>query len=146
MGDFTVREAVWAEDQATIRRIRECVFVLEQSVPEDIEWDGQDSGCVHVLAESSNRDAIGTGRLQGSGKIGRMAVLRPWRGAGVGAALLARLLEAAAERGIDEVYLHAQSQVVGFYARFGFEAEGDEFMEADIPHRLMRRRTTVDYR
>lgn len=143
---FIVREADWQTDRDLIRAVREQVFVVEQSVPVDIEWDGLDDRCVHVLAESPNRDVIGTGRLHGSGKIGRMAVLRPWRGIGVGSALLARLVEAAAGRGIDEVYLHAQSRVVGFYARFGFEVEGAEFIEADIPHRLMRRGLRLDFK
>jgi predicted GNAT family N-acyltransferase len=73
-----------------------------------------------------------------------MAVLRPWRGIGVGSAILRALIVAASELGIDEVYLHAQNRAVPFYDRFGFEAEGDEFMEAGIPHRLMRRRARMD--
>ena len=141
---FRVRSAIWREDREVIRRIRLQVFILEQSVPEEIEWDGRDAACHHVLAESSNRDAVGTARLQGSGKIGRMAVVRPWRGQGVGSAMLASLLEAARQRGIDEVFLHAQTPVLGFYEQAGFRAEGEEFMEAGIPHRLMRRRTGID--
>lgn len=141
---FSIRPADWDKDRESIRLVRQAVFVIEQSVPADLEWDGQDEECLHVLAESSNRDVIGTGRLQPSGKIGRMAVLRPWRGIGVGSAILRALIEAASEFGIDEVYLHAQNRAVRFYDRFGFEPEGDEFMEAGIPHRLMRRRARVD--
>ncbi|KPK58467.1 MAG: GNAT family N-acetyltransferase [Gammaproteobacteria bacterium] len=141
---FSIRRADWDKDRDVIRRVRQAVFVVEQSVPADLEWDGQDEACLHVLAESSNRDVIGTGRLQPSGKIGRMAVLRPWRGIGVGSAILRALIVAASELGIDEVYLHAQNRAVPFYDRFGFEAEGDEFMEAGIPHRLMRRRARMD--
>ncbi len=141
---FSIRPADWDKDREDIRRVRQAVFVVEQSVPAELEWDGQDEECLHVLAESSNRDVIGTGRLQPSGKIGRMAVLRPWRGIGVGSALLRGLIEAASAQGIDEVYLHAQDRAVEFYDRFGFETEGDEFMEAGIPHRLMRRRLRTD--
>ncbi len=141
---FRVRIANWQEDREAIRAIRKEVFILEQSVPPEVEWDGHDADCLHVIAETPNRDAIGTGRLQASGKIGRMAVLRPWRGTGVGSALLTRLLEAARNGGIDEVFLHAQSQVLCFYERAGFAAEGEEFKEADIPHRLMRRQTRLD--
>ncbi len=143
-GRFSIRPADWDKDREEIRRVRQAVFVVEQSVPAELEWDGQDEECLHVLAESSNRDVIGTGRLQPSGKIGRMAVLRPWRGIGVGSALLRALIEAASALGIDEVYLHAQDRAVDFYDRFGFESEGDEFMEAGIPHRLMRRRVRTD--
>jgi predicted GNAT family N-acyltransferase len=141
---FRVRLADWATDKDTIRRIRRQVFILEQSVPPEIEWDGRDEDCVHVIAETSNRDAIGTGRLHPSGKIGRMAVLRPWRGTGIGSALLARLLETARAQGIEQVFLHAQSHVVDFYKRAGFRAQGEEFMEAGIPHRLMGRQTQLD--
>lgn len=139
-----IRLADWDRDREVIRAIRSEVFIGEQDVPPDIEWDGRDGECLHVLAETSNRDVIGTGRLHKSGKIGRMAVLRPWRGKGVGSALLTRLLEEACQRRIDEVYLHAQSHALDFYRRAGFETEGEEFMEADIPHRLMRRQTRLD--
>ncbi len=141
---FRIRVAEWEQDRDLIRGIRQEVFVAEQSVPPEIEWDGRDKACVHVIAETVNRDVVGTGRLQLSGKIGRMAVLRPWRGSGIGSALLARLVEAASCRGIDKVYLHAQSQVVGFYEMAGFVAEGEEFMEAGIAHRLMTRTMRLD--
>jgi predicted GNAT family N-acyltransferase len=141
---FEVRVADWSADRESIRSIRERVFIDEQAVPREIEWDGLDPGSLHVLAETPNRDAIGTGRLQQSGKIGRMAVLRPWRGRQVGSKILACLLEAARSQGIVEVYLHAQTQAANFYAGFGFEAEGDEFQEAGIPHRLMKRRVELD--
>lgn len=144
MKDFAVRIAQWDSDRDAIREIRERVFIDEQSVPRDIEWDGLDPQCVHVLAETANRDAIGTGRLQKSGKIGRMAVLRPWRGRQVGSQILSCLLEAAKQQGIAEVYLHAQTGALDFYTRFGFAAEGEEFREADIPHRLMKRQVELD--
>jgi len=137
---FNVRLADWDRDQPGIRAVRERVFVEEQAVPADLEWDGLDPGCVQAVAESEECDVIGTGRLHPSGKIGRMAVLREWRGAGVGAGLLRVLMDEARSRGMEEVYLHAQTRVLGFYERFGFVAEGEEFEEADIPHRAMRAR------
>lgn len=142
--EYTVRLADWATDAESIRRIREAVFVQEQSVDPDLEWDGLDADCIQALAETENRDAIGTGRLHPSGKLGRMAVMPPWRDRGVGAAILHCLLEAARQGGLDEVYLHAQSRVVGFYAGFGFKVEGEEFDEAGIPHRFMRQRLAKD--
>lgn len=144
MTDFVVRVADWDSDRSAIREIRESVFIKEQSVPREIEWDGLDPLCLHVLAETANRDAIGTGRLQQSGKIGRMAVLRPWRGRQVGSQILSCLLEAAKTQGIAEVYLHAQTRAVDFYAGFGFAAQGKEFQEAGIPHRLMKRQVELD--
>jgi predicted GNAT family N-acyltransferase len=138
--DFSVRIADWSGDEAALRRLRTTVFVEEQSVPEAEEWDGLDAECTHAVAEARDVGVIGTGRLHPSGKIGRMAVLAPWRGHGVGAALLRRLLKTAALQGLDSVYLNAQVAVLGFYSRFGFVAEGEEFEEAGIPHRLMRMR------
>ena len=134
-----MRLAHWSRDEAAIRRVRERVFVEEQHVPPDLEWDGLDGDCLHAVAEVENRDVIGTGRLHPGGKIGRMAVLRPWRHQGVGAAILAELVAEAQRRRQPEVYLHAQTRALEFYARHGFVAEGDEFDEAGIPHRLMRR-------
>lgn len=134
---FEVRRANWPADEAGIRHVREIVFVQEQEVPSDLEWDGSDDECVHALAEAINGDAIGTGRLAPDGKIGRMAVLRPFRNAGVGARILAHLMDAAREAGLRRCYLHSQVHAVDFYARHGFTAHGPEFMEADIPHREM---------
>ncbi len=135
---YSVRLADWSGDEPGIHRVREIVFVDEQAVPADLEWDGLDPECIQAVAESRECDVIGTGRLHPGGKIGRMAVLREWRGAGVGAALLRCLMDAARERGLEEVFLHAQTRVLGFYERFGFVAEGAEFEEAGIPHRAMR--------
>lgn len=136
--DFTVRLAEWDRDEPALRAIRTIVFVEEQAVAESEEWDGLDPECVHAVAEHPDDGVIGTGRLHPAGKIGRMAVLAQWRRHGVGAALLRLLLDEARERGLENVYLHAQVPVLGFYARFGFVADGPEFQEAGIPHRLMR--------
>lgn len=137
-----VRPARWPEDEARIHQIREEVFVKEQGVPADLEWDGKDPACLHVIAElvdGAKRDAVGTGRIMPDGKIGRMAVLGKYRGKGIGGEILAALVEAARARGQHGVYLHAQSHALVFYQRFGFIAEGVEFQEAGIPHRKMRR-------
>lgn len=136
--NLKVRLADWKQDEDALRRVRTAVFVEEQSVPDEEEWDGLDPECMHAVAEAPSEGVVATGRLHPSGKIGRMAVLPPWRGHGVGGAILRCLLRAASEQGLESVYLHAQVPVLGFYARFGFVAEGDEFDEANIPHRLMR--------
>lgn len=144
--ELTVRQAVWPRDEQLIHSIRKTVFVLEQGVPAELEWDGKDRECTHVLAEfviGAKRDAVGTGRLMPDGKIGRMAVLSKYRGKGVGGEILSALVEAARVRGQQEVYLHAQSHAMAFYQRFGFVVEGDEFQEAGIPHLKMRQ--TIKY-
>ena len=138
MANYRIRQADWTRDGARLRAVREAVFVHEQGVPLGLEWDGIDSQCTHVLAESLEGEAIGTGRLLPDGHVGRMAVLRAWRGRGVGTALLQALLEEARARRMTEIVLHAQEHALPFYARFGFVVHGDPFDEAGIPHRTMR--------
>jgi len=127
----------WTVMEPVIRAIRESVFILEQSVPQDLEWDGLDPTCAHVLAWNDLGEAIGTARMQPKGSIGRMAVLKDWRGRGVGRALLQTLLDLAARQGLSSVTLAAQTHVLGFYERAGFHVVGDPFMDAGIPHRKM---------
>jgi predicted GNAT family N-acyltransferase len=137
---FRVRRADWERDRESIRRIRENVFVHEQKVPPELEWDGLDEGCLHVLAEDLAGAPIGTGRLLPDGHIGRMAVLSRWRRSGVGGKLLTELMNAAQERGFVHVVLNAQINAMEFYRRHGFAPEGEEFLDAGISHRRMRRR------
>jgi predicted GNAT family N-acyltransferase len=122
-----------------LRTVRETVFVEEQQVPIELEWDDLDPQCVHVLARGLDGAPIGTGRLTPEHKIGRMAVLREWRGKGVGDALLLALIEQARQRGWREVSLHAQVSAIEFYLRHGFVPYGERFEEAGIAHQSMRR-------
>jgi predicted GNAT family N-acyltransferase len=138
-GSFRVRLADWPTDAVTLKSIRHDVFVIEQSVPADLEWDGIDGNCRHAIAEEDSGASIGCGRLLPDGHIGRMAVRRQWRGQGVGAALLERLIALARELGYPRVVLNAQTHACPFYARFGFVACGSEFNEAGIPHQAMER-------
>jgi len=141
---YSVRVADWSSDQTAIREIRNKVFVDEQGVPPDIEWDGLDDQCIHVIVENENRDAIGTGRLHPRGKIGRMAVDQQWRNRGIGLAVLDQLLDLASRQGLEAVYLHAQRHAAGFYSGAGFEQDGEDFEEAGIAHRLMRKTLDVN--
>lgn len=133
----TIELAHWSAARTEAQRIRFAVFVEEQGVPAEIELDEMDEQCVHALAFEGGV-AVGTGRLLPDGHIGRMAVLKPWRGRGVGAALLRRLIQAARERGDREVVLSAQVHALGFYRRHGFTAQGEAYEEAGIPHQAMR--------
>ena len=130
----------WDEARAQASPIRFTVFVEEQRVPVDIEWDDQDEKSLHALAYNSSGEAIATGRLLPDGHIGRMAVLKKWRGQGVGGAILQRLLAAARERGDREIELFAQTHAIPFYRRYGFVENGEVFEEAGIPHQAMRKR------
>lgn len=126
--------------QAALRTVRGEVFQREQGVPEELEWDDLDAVAVHVLARDTFGNAIGCGRLLPDGHIGRVAVLRHWRGKGVGTEIMQVLIALARERGHDELHLNAQTQAVPFYERIGFRAQGEEFLDAGIPHRHMHRR------
>jgi predicted GNAT family N-acyltransferase len=127
----------WHHRQDALKAIRKSVFIDEQHVPKALEWDGQDDDCTHFLACI---DAIpaATARLTPQGQIGRMAVLREYRGNGIGARLLAAVIEQARRLGHKQVFLHAQVNVIGFYEKYGFRAEGDVFMDAGIEHRTMK--------
>ncbi|CBK43435.1 putative Acetyltransferase, GNAT family [Nitrospira defluvii] len=127
----------WTTTGSAIRAIRETVFIHEQGVPVELEWDGLDSACAHVLAWNNRGEAIGTARMQQNGTIGRMAVLKDWRGRGVGRALLRTLLDLATRRGLSRVTLSAQTHALGFYERAGFDVVGEPFIDAGIPHRKM---------
>lgn len=136
---FEVRIVDWEASRAEARQVREAVFVVEQKVPLEMEWDDLDAVCDHAIARDAAGCPIGTGRLLPDGRIGRMAVLAEWRGRGVGAAILGALVDRARLRGMARVTLHAQTHAAGFYAKYGFVAEGDVFMEAEIPHVTMTR-------
>lgn len=132
---------------AAVHAIRHEVFVVEQDVPADLEWDGKDDRAVHVLAEGA-----GTGRLllgEDAAKknggdprtavLGRLAVLPGARGNGTGARLVRALEDEARRLGLDGVYLEAQVHAIAFYERLGYTAFGPEFQDAGIAHRAMRR-------
>lgn len=137
--EYGIEEGDWSKLSIPAGAVREGVFVREQGVPPDMEYDAADPLSHHVLARGPADEAIGTGRLLPDGHIGRMAVVPGWRGKGVGRALLCRLLEAARARGQHRLVLNAQTTATGFYRRFGFLPEGTEFMEAGIPHITMVR-------
>lgn len=135
--DYRVYTLEWCDGMETIRRLREEVFIKEQDVPVQEEWDEYDAVSLYVIAVDKCGRPLGTGRLSPGGKIGRMAVLREHRRRGIGSAMLKALLEMAKNEGHYTVFLHAQCQALEFYAKQGFTAQGPEFMEAGIPHRKM---------
>ncbi|WP_150806955.1 GNAT family N-acetyltransferase [Pseudomonas fluorescens] len=133
MSKIHVRVADWQKDNAEIRRIREAVFVAEQSVPPELEWDADDLSAVHFLAIEGDFP-IGTARLLPDGHIGRVSVLKDWRGLKVGVALMQAVIGEAEKRGLKQLSLSAQVQATAFYERMGFTIVSGEFLEAGIPH------------
>lgn len=138
MDEIRVCLTTWGADRPSLQQVRRKVFIVEQQVPEEDEWDDDDDVSAHVLA-MRNREPVGTGRLTPGGKIGRLAVISELRGHGLGTRILQRLLKEAWHRGLPSVYLHAQVQALAFYEKQGFKAEGEVFDEAGILHRKMRR-------
>ena len=157
MNNIQVRIADWQKDNADLRRIREAVFIAEQAVPPEQEWDADDVeagfvglGVVRVDADDveavhflalEDGYAIGTARLLADGQIGRVAVLRDWRGMNVGDALMQAVIAEAERRGLREQKLTAQVHATRFYERLGFEVVSEEFLEAGIPHVDMLRKS-----
>ncbi|MGW3205082.1 GNAT family N-acetyltransferase [Streptomyces sp. NPDC001135] len=149
---YTVRIAGDPADREACFAVRKQVFVVEQGVAEDIEYDAYDTVAVHVLAVREDGVPLGTGRLlygeaaaaktggdASVGSLGRLAVSREARGLGVGVALVRAIEDAARARGLTAVDLHAQTRALGFYERLGYAAYGPEFPDAGIAHRAMRR-------
>ena len=125
----------WETETLTLRNIRTAVFILEQQVPVDLEWDEFDSISTHFLVFNNHGEAVGTARLLPDGYIGRMAVLKEWRGKGYGGAILKKILEELKERHMQKAMLNAQIDAIKFYEKFGFQQVSEEkFLEAGIPH------------
>ncbi|WP_162873891.1 GNAT family N-acetyltransferase, partial [Pseudomonas viridiflava] len=99
----------------------------------ELEWDSEDMDAVHFLASEGDYP-IGTARLLQDGEIGRLSVLKDWRGLKVGEALLTAAINEAEKRGLKEQKLSAQVQAIAFYERFGFTVVSDELLEAGLPH------------
>jgi predicted GNAT family N-acyltransferase len=130
----------WQEAQKEAFEVRKAVFILEQGVPEEMEIDEFDPASIHILAYS-NHSCVGTARLilneDGSGQIGRMAILSEFRNKGLGRQIMKKLLEIAQLKGLASLFLHAQVNAIPFYEKLGFQAVGATYDEAGIPHRNM---------
>jgi YbgC/YbaW family acyl-CoA thioester hydrolase len=133
-----IKRGSWADIGRDASRVRTEVFVEEQRIPKEMEWDEADHTAVHAVAYNRMGRPLATGRLlqhaPGVAKIGRMAVSRVLRGTKLGREILESLAEAARARGDHEVLLHAQRSAEGFYQRLGFTVRGEPFDEVGIPH------------
>jgi predicted GNAT family N-acyltransferase len=136
---FQIQRVTWQDAESDLRILREFVFIREQNVPPELEWDGEDAKAVHVLARDQKNRAIGTARMTTDGHIGRMAVLRAWRKRGVGSEMLTALITIARARQLSRVKLDAQVQAIEFYQKHFFDMQGETFMDAGIPHQHMTR-------
>jgi len=134
---FSIQQVEWAEQQQALCQIRMEVFVAEQRVPVAEEIDGRDGDCIHFLATDRQQHPIACARILPDGQIGRMAVIKSWRGTGLGARILQAAIAYGKKKGMTELYLHAQVDAIGFYQRSGFFVDGPVFLDAGIEHRNM---------
>ena len=126
-------ETSWRQSSKEISEVRHKVFVVEQSIPPEIEMDGKDSDCIHFLALKKSKP-IGAARLQKYGKIERVSVLREYRTKGIGTAIMKMVIEKTRNMEIEKIYLHSQMDSKNFYQQLGFFQHGEIFFEADKPH------------
>ena len=138
MPRFKVDSVGWPEGHDDLAALRRAVFIEDQQVPEKLEWDGEDEHALHVLVTDQGQP-VGCGRMLADGHIGRMAVLQPNRGQGVGRLILKTLLMQAEKLRKGRVFLNAQTRAAGFYAKYGFNQVGGEFPDANIPHVRMEK-------
>lgn len=133
-----IKTGDWTTLGKDAQQVRHQVFVIGQNIPVELEWDEMDAVSLHAVAYDEAGHAVGTARLLPDQHIGRMAVLEPIRRQGIGGMLLQTMMQAARERGAHEVVLNAQVAAMPFYRRHGFVEEGEEFLDAGIPHKFMR--------
>jgi predicted GNAT family N-acyltransferase len=130
----------WDEAKSQVMPIRHEIFIKEQKVPEELEWDEFDQDALHAIVKKE-QEVIGTARLiidKTIARIGRMAIQKECREQGIGQKLLSILIQTAKEKGAQECILHAQTHAIAFYAKADFEPNGPIFDEAGIPHVEMR--------
>lgn len=134
MQEFYIKQVTWATHETQLKLIREQVFVFEQFVPTELEWDGLDIDAMHLLAFNQQGKAIGCARLFNNGSIGRMAVLQEMRGLGIGQALLSAAINICKQHHLEKATLSAQTHAIEFYQKAGFVVVSDVYLDANIPH------------
>ncbi|MDN5871695.1 MAG: GNAT family N-acetyltransferase [Nitrococcus sp.] len=139
MAAVRLLRGTWSELGHLAAPVRRRVFIEEQGIPVELEWDELDRASRHIVGMTDYDTPIGTVRLTPNAHVGRMAVLPVWRRRGIGKQLLQAVLEEAAAAGMRSVALSAQVPVIPFYEKLHFEPYGEIFQDVGIPHRMMRR-------
>ena len=137
--NLKVEIAKWIDDHTQLKNIREQVFIQEQKVTPELEWDGMDENAMHFLV-FKDEEAIGCARavvIKNYMQLGRMAVLKEYRGQGIGSALLEKAIVTAKLNQISSIHISAQFYAIDFYLKFGFKVMSDIYLDAEIPHRDM---------
>ena len=137
MPSYKIKKVEWGVSEMSIKALRIPVFVEEQNVPFDLDFDQFDPVASHWIAYREDLCAVGTARLLNDGHLGRMAVLKEHRRQGIGRMIILAVLDFAHEINMSKIYLHAQLPARAFYERVGFVAYGDVFVDANIDHIAM---------
>jgi predicted GNAT family N-acyltransferase len=138
--NLKVEVVKWIDEHESLTMIRQKVFIEEQKVTSQLEWDGMDEEAIHFLA-FKNEKAIGCARafvIENYMQLGRMAVLKAYRGEDVGTALIEKAITTAKLNQLSAIYISAQCQAIDFYKKFGFEITSDIYLDAEILHRDMK--------
>lgn len=133
MQQFDIRSGSWAQLQQDAKRIREQVFIQEQQIAPEDEWDAEDSVSQHFVAYD-HEQPIATARLLRSNSIGRVAVLKDYRGKGIGKLLMEAVIAQARIECREFLKLSSQVHAIEFYAALGFAVQGEEYLDCEIPH------------
>jgi len=137
--NLEVKIVKWIDDHAQLKNIREKVFIQEQKVTPELEWDGMDEKAIHFLV-FKDEEAIGCARaivIKSQMQLGRMAVLKEYRGQGAGSTLIEKAIVTAKLKQLSSIQISAQCNAINFYVKFGFEVMGDTYLDAEILHRDM---------
>jgi predicted GNAT family N-acyltransferase len=135
MQTFLIQEVTWnSENQAKLKEVREVVFIQEQCVPTHIEWDELDAVAIHLLALDTKNLPIGCARILKHGRVGRMAVVKSWRGTGLGKALLAKAIEICRRLNMPKINISSQTHAIQFYEKAGFIVTSGAYIDANIWH------------
>ncbi len=132
--NYHLIQVTWRTHSTQLKVVREQVFIVEQQVPVELEWDELDETAQHLLAMNDANEPIACARLLDNGSIGRMAVLKAWRGCGVGSALLNRAIAIHRQQCSQTIMLSAQIHAIPFYEKAGFVVCSQPYLDADIPH------------
>ena len=133
LANIQISKVSWREAKNELRAIRTPVFIEEQGVAPDFEWDELDASAVHLLAMQNNQP-IACLRIIDFYKIGRMAVLKDWRGMGLGSALMLEAVNVCKNYGSKSIHISAQTHAIEFYRKAGFEVTSVEYCDVHIPH------------
>lgn len=133
MMQYRIISGTWQELQPYAETIRRAVFIDEQNIAEQDEWDEQDSISLHFIIYDDHQ-AIATARLLQNNSIGRVAVLSSHRGLGIGKLLMLEIIQVAKNQGRKHAHLSAQEHAMPFYEGLGFQKKGEFYLDCGIPH------------